>query len=111
MCTIRDDWSTWEGLGARVFGISVDSPFVVQKYKAESNLPFPLLSDFNKDVSLRYDAFHEDFIRLKGISKRAAFVIDRTGLIYYALVSDDPGIMIEFDAIKSAVTACQTTAG
>ena len=111
LCTIRDDWSAWEGLGARVFGISVDSPFVVQKFKTESNLPFPLLSDFNKDVSIRYDAFHEDFMGLKGISKRAAFVIDRTGLITYAWVSDDPGNMIEFDSIKSAVTACQATAG
>ena len=110
-CTIRDDWSAWTDLGARVFGISVDSPFVVQKFKEEANLPFPLLSDFNKDVSNMYGAFHEEFMGLKGISKRAAFVIDRNGLVTYAWVSDDPGNMIEFDAIKAAVSGAQATAG
>ena len=110
-CTIRDDWSAWTDLGARVFGISVDSPFVVQKFKEEANLPFPLLSDFNKDVSNMYGAFHEEFMGLKGISKRAAFVIDRNGLVTYAWVSDDPGNMIEFDAIKAAVSGARAETG
>lgn len=106
-CTIRDDWSEWTRLGARVFGISVDSPFVSQKYRAESELPFPLLSDFNKDVSRQYGAIHEDFMGLKGISKRAAFVIDRNGVLAYTWVTDDPGNMVEFDAIKAAVESCR----
>lgn len=106
-CTMRDDWTAWTDIGARVFGISVDSPFVVQKFKDESGLPFPLLSDFNKDISIKYGAFHEEFMGLKGISKRAAFVIDRNGTIAYAWVTDDPGNMIEFDAIKNAVSSCR----
>ena len=52
-CTIRDDWSSWTELDAQVYGISVDSPFVVQKFKADSNLPFPLLSDFHAFTSDR----------------------------------------------------------
>ena len=106
-CTIRDDWPAWRKIGARVFGVSVDSPFVVQKFKDDSELPFPLLSDFNKDVSRRYGAFHDEFMGLNGISKRAAFVINRDGVIVYAWVSDDPGNMIEFEAIKKAVSDAQ----
>jgi peroxiredoxin len=109
-CTIRDDWSSWTDLDAKVYGISVDSPFVVKKFKDDSNLPFPLLSDFNKVVSTEYGALHEDFMGLKGISKRAAFVVDRTGEIAYAWVSEDPGNMIEFEAIKAAVSACRASA-
>ena len=50
-CAVRDDWSAWADLGARVFGISVDSPFVAPKFRESENLPFPLLSDFNKTVA------------------------------------------------------------
>src|SRR5690606_40071429 len=43
MCTMRDDWSGWENLGANVYGVSIDSPFVTQKFRQELNIPFPIL--------------------------------------------------------------------
>ena len=43
---------------------------------------------------------------LKGVAKRAAFVVDRNGDIAYAWVSDDPGVQVEFDEIKAALEAC-----
>ena len=104
--TIRDDWSQWTGLGAKVFGISIDSPFVAQKFKEAENLPFPLLSDFNKDVAASYGALHEDLMGMKGVAKRAAFVIDREGTIVYAWISEDPRVQVDFDEIKSAVESC-----
>jgi peroxiredoxin len=105
-CTVRDDWSGWADLGAKVFGISVDSPFVAQKFREDENLPCPLLSDFNKEVCASYGALHEDLMGLKGVAKRSAFVIDRDGMITYAWVSEDPGNMVDFPAIKAAVEAC-----
>jgi peroxiredoxin len=102
-CTFRDGWSAWESLGARVFGISIDSPFVSAKFKESENLPFPLLSDFNKEVAAMYGALHEDLMGLKGVAKRAAFVINREGEITYAWVSDDPGVQVNFDEIRAAV--------
>jgi peroxiredoxin len=104
--TIRDDWSQWTSLGAKVFGISIDSPFVAQKFKEAENLPFPLLSDFNKDVAASYGALHEDLMGMKGVAKRAAFVIDREGTIVYAWISEDPRVQVDFDEIKSAVESC-----
>ena len=105
-CTIRDDWKAWTDLDAKVYGISVDSPFVTQKFRELENLPFPLLSDFNREVATQFDALHDDLFGLKGVAKRSAFVIDREGTIVYASVSDDPGQMVDFDAIKSAVGSC-----
>ncbi|MEE2681275.1 MAG: redoxin domain-containing protein [Planctomycetota bacterium] len=105
-CTIRDDWSRWSDMGAKVFGISIDSPFTVQKFKESEGLPFPLLSDFNKEVAASYGALHEDLMGLKGVAKRSAFVIDRSGKISYAWVSDDPGKQVEFEEILAAVQAC-----
>lgn len=103
MCTFRDDWSKWSQLGCTVLGISVDSPFVVQKFREELNLPFPLLSDFNKTVSKQYGALHRELLGLKGVSKRAAFVLDAAGTVVYRWVSQDPGNQVKFEAIRRAV--------
>jgi len=103
MCGIRDSWGEWETLQAKVFGISVDSPFVTDRFRAEMKIPFPILSDFNKDVSARYGALHEEIMGLKGVSKRAAFVIDASGTVIYDWISDDPSVMPNFEEIKAAL--------
>lgn len=103
MCTFRDDWSKWADLGCEVFGISVDSPFVVKKFREEMNLPFPVLSDFNKVVCKQYGALHRELFGMKGVAKRAAFVIDASGTVCYRWVSQDPRNQVKFDAIRRAV--------
>jgi peroxiredoxin len=106
MCHFRDHWSEWSGLGCKVFGVSIDSPFVVDKFRAELNVPFPILSDFNKTVAASYDALHADLMGLKGVTKRAAYVIDSTGKIAYAWEAEIPKTQVDFAAIKAAVAAC-----
>lgn len=106
LCTMRDSFGYYEGLGAEVAAISVDSPFTLAKFKEENNYPFPLLSDFNKEVSKAYDAQYDHFVfGLKGVAKRAAFVVDESGTIAYAEVLEDAGNLPDFDAIKAAVKA------
>ena len=61
----------------RVFAVSIDSPFVVDKFRSDLGVPFPILSDFNKSVAASYDALHAELLGLKGVTKRAAVVIGR----------------------------------
>lgn len=93
MCRMAEEWSAWNDTGVTVLGISVDSPFVNQKFKEETGVPFPLLSDFNKEAARAYGVLEEDFHGMKGVSKRAAFVVDREGAVAYRWVSDDAGVM------------------
>ncbi len=104
MCTIRDDKAAFGNLDASLVAISVDSPFTLAKFKNENGLNFPVLSDFNKDVSLSYNALYEHFVHgLKGVSKRAAFVVDKKGIVQYAEVLENAGNLPNFEAIKETL--------
>lgn len=104
LCTMRDNLSDYEALNASVLAISVDSPFTLEKFKAEQKLNFPLLSDFNKEVSRAYGALYEDFVfEMKGVSKRAAFVIDADGVIQHAEVLENAGNLPDFGALRTAL--------
>ncbi len=82
----------YNGLNASVLAISVDSLFTLDKFKQEQGYNFPLLSDFNKEVSAAYGSLYENFVLdMKGVSKRSAFVVDKDGIIQYAEVLEDAG--------------------
>lgn len=103
LCTMRDNFGYYDGLNAQVLGVSVDSPFTLAKFKAEQAYQFPLLSDFNKETAASYGALYEDFLGLKGIAKRSAFVVDEEGKIIYAEVLEDAGNLPDFAAISKVV--------
>ncbi|QEK51931.1 redoxin domain-containing protein [Pedobacter aquae] len=104
LCTMRDNFGFYEGLNAQVLGISVDSPFTLAKFKEDNNYQFPLLSDFNKEVSQAFGAFYDEFVfNLKGVSKRAAFVIDENQKVIYAEVLESAGDLPNFKAIDDIV--------
>jgi len=104
LCTMRDNFGYYDGMNAVVFGISVDSPHTLLKFKQEYNYQFELLSDFNKEASPAYGAFYEEFfLGLKGVSKRAAFVIDEEQNIIYAEVLESAKDLPDFNAIAEAV--------
>ena len=106
LCNVRDNIAAYNNANAKVFGISVDSPFTLAKFKEEQQLNFPLLSDFNKEVSTSYGCLYDTFIGwMKGVSKRAAFVIDKNGLAQYAEVLENAGDMPDFEAINSALAS------
>ncbi|ACU64302.1 Peroxiredoxin [Chitinophaga sp. YR627] len=108
LCSIRDNIGTYNDLNTAVVGISVDSPFTLGKFKAEQNLNFPLLSDFNKDISQAYGAFYENFVLdLKGVSKRSAFVVDKEGVVRYAQVLESAGDLPDFEAVKNTLNGLQ----
>jgi len=105
LCTMRDDLASYKDLGAEVLGISVDSPFTLAKFKEEQEYNFDLLSDFNKEISPEYGAFYEEFaLGLKGVSKRAAFLVDKEGTVQYAEVLEDASKLPNFDKVKEVLT-------
>jgi glutaredoxin-dependent peroxiredoxin len=103
MCQMRDTWREWETLDAQVLGISVDSPFVTDRFRAEERIPFPILSDYNRQVASKYGVLHEDLSGFKNVAKRSAFVIDERGKIAYAWVTENPKVMVPFEEIRAAL--------
>ena len=103
LCAMRDNFGYYDGLNAQVLGVSVDSPFTLAKFKEDQAYQFPLLSDFNKETATAYGALYQDFLGLKGIAKRSAFVIDEEGKIIYAEVLEDAGNLPDFAAIDKVL--------
>jgi peroxiredoxin len=96
--------STYEGLDAHVFGISVDSLHSLKRFKADQNLNFSLLSDFNKVASNAYETIYEVFAQgTLGVSKRSAFVIDKEGIIRYVEVLENAGEVPNLAAVKAVL--------
>lgn len=101
---VKNDIQAYEELNTEVYAISVDSPYTLAKFKKVKKYPFTLLSDFNRDVSRAYDALFEVYeMDLKGVSKRAAYVIDREGIIQYAEVLEDASQVPNFADIKDLI--------
>ena len=106
LCAVRDDIGRYSNTNAEVIGISVDSVFTLNKYKEDQQYNFPLLSDFNKEVSALYGALYTDWILdMKGVSKRAAFIVDKDGMLAYTEVLENAGEMPDFAAINEKITA------
>lgn len=105
LCTMRDDIEAYNDMEAEVVAVSVDSPFTLEEFKKQQNYNFPLLSDFNKEVSEAYGALYNDFVMgMKGVSKRSAFVVDKKGIVRYAEVLENAGDLPNFEDIKSTLT-------
>ena len=108
LCSIRDNISFYNNANAKVFGISVDSLYTLAKYKADQNLNFTLLSDFNKDVSSLYGSLYEMFgYNMQGVSKRSAFIIDKNGMIRYAEVLENASEQPNFKNITLTLESLQ----
>ena len=103
LCSIRDNIALYNDLQTVVVGISVDSLFVLNKFKKEQGINFTLLSDFNKITSKDFGVLYEIFpaFEMQGVSKRAAFVIDKEGIIQYVEVCPSLGDLPDFTAIQS----------
>ena len=105
LCTFRDALSKLNKVNAQVYGISVDTFFALKAFADQQHLTFPLLSDFNKQVIRDYGVFNEDMIGLKGIAKRAVFVLDKNGVVRHREVLDDARNEPDYDKVYKAVAA------
>ena len=105
LCTFRDSMAKLNSANAQVYGISVDTTFVLAEFKKQQNLNFPLLSDFNKEVIAAYGAFNPDMIGMKGIAKRSTFVIDKDGVVRHAEVLEDARNEPNYDKVFSTLAS------
>lgn len=106
LCNMRDDIASYQNLDAEILAISVDSPFTLEQFKIQQNLNFPLLSDFNAEASAAYGALYGEFVLgMKNVSKRSAFVVDKTGTVRYAEVLESAGDLPNFVAIKETLAS------
>ena len=105
LCTFRDSIADLSKVSAAVVGVSVDTFFALKAFADQQKLPFALLSDFNKTVIADYGVVNEDMIGLKGIAKRAVFVIDRGGVVRYREVLDDARNEPDYGRVQQVLAA------
>lgn len=105
MCSFRDGFLKYSGLGARVVGISVDSVYALKVFSQTYNLPFPLLSDFNKKAAKAYGVLQDPWVGhgYKGVAKRSIFVIDGRGFLRYRWVTDKPSNEPPYEDVVKAI--------
>ncbi|MQA29536.1 MAG: redoxin domain-containing protein [Luteitalea sp.] len=105
LCTFRDSLAQLNRAQAQVYGISVDTFFALKAFQDAEKITFPLLSDFNKQTIRDYGVFNEDMIGLKGIAKRAVFVIDAEGVVRHREVLEDARHEPDYGRVLSAVAS------
>jgi len=111
LCAVRDGLSEYQSLNASVVAISVDSLFTLGAFKEAQQFNFEMLSDFNKETCQAYGAFYESFVfNMKGVARRAAFVVDAEGAIRYAEVLESAGDIPNFDAVRGVLQTLNGTA-
>ncbi|PWU10119.1 MAG: hypothetical protein C5B47_02660 [Verrucomicrobia bacterium] len=108
-CDVTQGLTAYASLNAVVYGISGDSPFAQEAWAQKNRIGIPLLSDYDHAVARAYGVAYENFLPevglgLSGVAKRAAFLIDRQGMIRYAESHDDPQQVPDFAKIQAKLS-------
>jgi peroxiredoxin len=103
MCAFRDSMARLINLKAQVIGISVNEPFSNKAFAEKNRLPFPILSDYKREVIKTYDVEMPDFAGLKGYTtaKRSIFILDKNGVIRYMWITENPAIEPNYSEIEN----------
>jgi glutaredoxin-dependent peroxiredoxin len=102
----RDDAAFYDSNNAQILGISVDSIYAQRAFSERlGGLPFPLLPDFNKIVFAKYSGLYENIAGMKGVGKRAVYVIDKSGIVRYKWIAEAPGQAPNYEEVKQAAAA------
>ena len=107
MCEISAGLNAYTGMNADVIGVSVDSPFSQEAWAQKEKIGITLASDLNKDTTKAYDVVFPMLAGVGDTSARAAFVIDKQGVIRYSEQTPTPKDLPNFAAVKEALGKCQ----
>jgi peroxiredoxin len=103
-CEISAGMGQYARLNAAVFGISIDTPFAQEAWAKQEKIAIPLLSDLNKKVTRDYDVLFPNLAGIGDTAARAAFVIDKQGVVQYAEQTASPKELPNFDAVRQTLT-------
>lgn len=105
VCEFRDSMSRLVDLNAQVIGISVNDPFSNKAFAEKNRLPFPVLSDYRREVIKQYEIELVDFAGLKGytVAKRSIFILDEQAIVRYIWISEDPTVEPNYEEIQNVV--------
>lgn len=103
LCDITAGLSQYSNLGADVIGISVDSPFAQEAWALKEKIGITLVSDLNKETTKAYDVLFPGLAGIGDTSARAAFVINKEGVVIYAEQTATPKDLPNFTAVKTAL--------
>ena len=103
MSRIRDDDKFYKEHGAQIIGVSVDSIHAQRAFSERlGGLPYPLLPDFNREVFPNYSGFYDNIAGMKGVGRRAVYIVDKIGVIRYKWIAKAPGQQPNYDDLKQA---------
>lgn len=103
MCDITAGLNTYSNLNAEVIAVSVDSPFTQEAWAQKEKINITLASDLNKKTAKDYGVLLDDLIGLGSVSARAAFVIDKNGVVQYSEQTPTPKDLPNFNAIQETL--------
>lgn len=104
MCEISAGMNGYSGLNAEVIGISIDTPFAQEAWAQKEKIQIPLASDLNKEVIKKYDVVFPMLAGVGDTAARAAFVIDKQGVVQYSEQTPTPKDLPNFDKVKETLT-------
>ncbi len=103
LCDLTAGLNAYADLGASVIGVSVDSPFAQEAWAQKEKITITLASDLNKEVIKKYEVVFPMLAGVGDTAARAAFVIDKAGVVQYAEQTATPKDLPNFDAIKAVL--------
>ena len=105
LCDLTAGLGAYADLGATVIGVSVDSPFAQDAWAQKEKITITLASDLNKEVIKKYEVVFPLLAGIGDTAARAAFVIDKAGIVRYAEQTPTPKDLPNFDAIKTILAS------
>jgi peroxiredoxin len=103
MCSISGGLNDYKNLGAEVIAVSIDTPFAQEAWAQKEKISITLASDLNKVVIKQYDVVFPMLAGVGDTAARAAFVIDKSGVVQYSEQTPTPKDLPNFEAVKATL--------
>ena len=104
LCQMSGNLNGYSGLNADVIAVSVDTPFAQEAWAQKEKINITLASDLNKETIKNYDVVFPMLAGVGDTAARAAFVIDKNGVVQYSEQTPTPKDLPNFDKVKETLS-------